>query len=144
MQMFHTKKNQLSAWLLAIAAVALSPAAANAATAGDISAAQVINTSALFFDSGSYPACTVVNVSTAEISVVIELIDLGGNVLLSLTQSLPGGSGNTLQSASLPNGAYARCRFTTNYASTTIRANLMIFHPLSGGTYQMYAISEAR
>jgi hypothetical protein len=85
--MLHSKKNQLSVRLLAIAAIMLSPAAANAATAGDISAAQVLNTSPVYADSASFHTCNVANVSTATISVAVELINSNGGVLISLIRA---------------------------------------------------------
>jgi hypothetical protein len=142
MQMFYTKKNLLSAWLLAIAAVVLSPAAADAATAGDISAAQVLNTSPVWGDSQSYHTCNVVNVSTATISVAVELIDQTGAVLLSNTLSLTAGSWGQTVSPGTYTG-FARCRFTFNYAAANIRANLTTFH-MTNGTFLTYALSEAR
>jgi hypothetical protein len=39
---------------------------------------------------------------------------------------------------------FARCRVTTYNGPGTIRANLTVFHPNADGTYQTYAVSEAR
>jgi hypothetical protein len=144
--MLYTKKNQLSVRLLAIAAIVLSPVAAHAATAGDISAAQVLNTSPVWSDAQSYPTCNVVNISTATITVTIAVIDQNGNVLNSDTiASMPGVTYSIEAfSTSNPYTGYARCRFTTNYASTNIRGNLATMHSVSGGAFQIYALSEAR
>jgi hypothetical protein len=142
--MLYTKKNHLSAQLLSIAAIVLSPAAADASTAGDISVAQVLNTSTLWGDSQSYHSCNVVNVSTATINVTVELISYAGSVLTSGTFTLTAGNGYELNFSGGGFTGFARCRFTTNYPSV-IRANLSTFHtPDSGTTYQTYALSEAR
>ena len=62
--------------LLTCAAVALglTPAAADAATAGDIPLTQVLNTSPLWADSVSYHECIVVNITTGAVTVSGELI----------------------------------------------------------------------
>ena len=143
--MFAKKKTQLSAHLLAIAAIVLSPAAANAATAGDISPVQVLNTSPVYGDGQSFHTCNVVNVSTATISVVVELINSNGGVLISKTLSVSAGNSLELTNNGVGYVGFARCRFTLNYSATTIRANVATFHsPDSGTTYQTYALSEAR
>jgi hypothetical protein len=140
--MLQSKKNQLSVRLLAIAAIMLSPAAANAATAGDISAAQVLNTSALYIDSGTIVICSAANVSTASISVTITGISDSGSALFSNSFTIPGGQSASVQAS--PGSVYARCRFTLNYGPETIRANMMLLHEPDGNTYQTYAVSEAR
>ena len=71
--MLRATKNQLSVPLLAITVLALAPAAAHAEVAGDISIAQVLNTSPLWADAQSYHACNVVNVSTSAVNISIEL-----------------------------------------------------------------------
>ena len=144
--MLTIRKSQLSIPLLAMTAVVLVPAAAHAATAGDISIPQVLNTSPLWADSGSYHACNVVNVSTGSVNISIELIESGGTVLAtsgSTPISLAAGTSTELSVA--PNYVgFARCRFTLNQAPGIIRANLTVFHALGSGTYQTYATSEAR
>jgi hypothetical protein len=144
--MFYSNTGQLLARLLAITAIMLSPAAANAATSGDISAAQVINTSPVLADSASYHACNVANVSTATISVAVELISNGGAVLRTATVTLPAGDAieiaNNGQSPTYV--GLARCRFTTNYAPTTIRANIVSVFQTASGATQTFALSEAR
>lgn len=140
--MLYTNKKLLAARLLAISAIVLTPSAADAATAGDISAAQVLNTSPLWADSGSFHTCNVVNVSTASINVAVELISATGTQILAQTYSLTAGNSAELASTGTYSG-FARCRFTSNYASATIRVNLAIFH-LTNATYQTYAVSEAR
>jgi hypothetical protein len=142
--MLQSKKNQLSAGLLAIASVVLSPAAANAATAGDISAAQVLNTSALYADGGSAIACTATNVSTASINVTIAGISASGSVLFVDSYTIGGGQIVGLQTGQGALTGYVRCRFILNYGPGTIRANMMILHANSDGTLQTYAVSEAR
>jgi hypothetical protein len=145
MQMFAKKKTQLSAHLLAIAAIVLSPAAANAATAGDISPVQVLNTSPVYGDGQSFHTCNVVNVSTATISVVVELINSNGGVLTSETLGIGPGTSRELSFSGGGYTGFARCRFTLNYSATTIRANVATFHSPDGGTtFQTYAFSEAR
>jgi hypothetical protein len=116
--MFHSKKNQLSVRLLAIAAILLSPCAANAATAGDISAAQVLNTSPVRGDSQSYHTCNVVNVSTVTISVAAGLINSTGAVLTSHTFSLSAGNFGQVTFNGGGYTGFARCRFTLNYSAT--------------------------
>jgi hypothetical protein len=139
------RKNPLSVPLLAMTALVLAPAAAHASTAGDISIAQVLNTSPLYADNASYHACNVVNVSASSLNISIELIGSGGTVIASSgTNPVAVGAGTSVE---LSNGAaytgFARCRFTTNFPSS-IRANLTVFHPFTDGSYQTYATSEAR
>jgi hypothetical protein len=145
-QMLTIRKSQLSIPLLAMTAVVLAPAAARAATAGDISIPQVLNTSPLWADSQSYQSCNVVNVSTGSVNISIELIESSGAVLAtsgSTPISLAAGTSIEI-SAGASYVGFARCRFTFNQAPGIIRANLTVFHPLSGGVYQTYATSEAR
>ena len=141
--MRRAQKNRLSAPLLAMtAALVLAPAAGHAATAGDISALSVLNTSPLWADSASYWACNVVNVSTSTFTVTIDLIGSDGSVVTSGAVSLAGGTSTELTGSTT--GGFARCRFSLDLAPTTIRANLTVFHEISSGVYQTYAISEAR
>lgn len=129
--------------LAAMTAVVLAPVAANASTAGDISAPQVFNTSPLWADSASYHACNIVNVTTSNLTVLIELITASGSVLnTSGNVTIDAGTSYELIGGSYT--GFARCRFTTSYGSGSFRANLTIFNPLSSGNYQTYAISEAR
>ncbi len=144
--MLTIRKSQLSIPLLAMTAVVLLPAAAHAATAGDISIPQVLNTSPLWADTHSYHACNVVNVSTGPVNISIELIESSGSVLAtsgSTPISLPAGTSTEI-SAGASYVGFARCRFTFNQAPGIIRANLTIFFPLANGSYQTYATSEAR
>lgn len=143
--MRYSRNNQLSARLLAIAAIVLTPAAADAATAGDISAAQVLNTSALYADAASAIACTVTNVSTATINVTITGVSASGSALFSNSFTIPAGQIQVLQTAQGAVGGFARCRFTLNYGADNVRANITLLHtPDGGSTFQTYAISEAR
>lgn len=147
--MLGAKKTQLSFPLLVMSAIALTPAAGHAATAGDISQSQVLNTSPLWADGLSYHACNVVNITTGAVNVAIELIGAGGTVLAGSTTpvTITAGTSTEISDASgsgTTNIGFARCRFTTNSAPGTIRANETIFHSLGGGNYQTYATSEAR
>ena len=146
--MFGKKNIYFSIPLIAIAALGLARAAGNAATAGDISVAQVLNTSPLYADSGSYHQCNVVNVTTATITVSIELISGSGTVVnAENSTSVPAGSmaaiGDDSASGSSSPG-FGRCRFSTNYGPGVIRANETIFAILPSGNIQTYAVSEAR
>jgi hypothetical protein len=139
-------KNQLLVPLLAVMAVAIAPAAARASTPGDISGAQVLNTSPLWADTKSYHACNVVNVSSTSESISLEIIESDGAVLASsgsTTITLPAGSSTEI-SAGVSYVGFARCRVTTYNGPGTIRANLTVFHSNTDGTYQTYAVSEAR
>ena len=147
--MFSTRKILLLVPLSTIAALGLMPAIGNAATAGDIGVTQVLNTSPLWADSGSYHSCNVVNVTTSSIGLAIELIGSNGSVITSVASiSLPAGESTEILDATASAGAsyvgFARCRFTLNYASGGIRANETVFTRLSSGNYQSYAVSEAR
>ena len=139
-------RNQLLIPLLAVTATAIAPAAARASTPGDISPAQVLNTSPLWADTKSYHACNVVNVSTSSQSISLEIIESDGSVLASSGSTpitvLSGSS--TEISAGAGYVGFARCRVTTYYGPGTIRANLTVFHANTDGTYQTYAVSEAR
>ena len=140
------KIHQFSAALFAMTAVALAPAAAYAATAGDAPAAQTLNTSPLWEDSASYIACNVVNVTTSTINVQVELISSSGSVLLGNSTPISLVAGTSTEVANLSNTfvGFARCRFITNNSPDGIRANATVFHFLGSGTYQTYATSEAR
>jgi hypothetical protein len=140
--MFRTGKNQLSVPLLAMTGLVLAPAAAHAQVAGDISVAQVLNTSPLWADAQSYHACNVVNVTTSPVAVSIELITSAGAVLISAAPTIAAGNSTEVSKFGGYSG-FARCRVTLNDAPGTIRANLTVFHSLGGG-YQTYATSEAR
>lgn len=132
--------------LLAMTAFVLAPAVANAATAGDISVAQVLNTSPLWADTQSYHACNAVNVTTSSVSISIEVINSSGAVLATTgaAVSLAPGTSIELENSTTYTG-FARCRFTLKSdAPGTIRANLTIFHSLGSGVFQTYATSEAR
>src|ERR1700722_9675150 len=139
------RKSPLSAPLLAMSAL-VYVGAAHASTAGDISLTQVLNTSPLWADTASYHACLVANVSTASLNISIEVIGSDGSVLAtSGTSKITIAAGNSVEistGASYP--GFARCRFTLSDSPAAIRANLTIFHPFSNGTYQIYAVSEAR
>jgi hypothetical protein len=139
-------RNQLLAPLLAVIGIAIGPAAARASTPGDISPAQVLNTSPLWADTKSYHACNVVNVSTSSELISIEIIESDGAVLATSGSSpitvLSGSS--TEISAGASYVGFARCRVTTYSGPGTIRANLTVFHANTDGTYQTYAVSEAR
>jgi hypothetical protein len=144
--MFIIARNQLLIPLLAVTATAIAPAAARASTPGDISPAQVLNTSPLWADTKSYHACNVVNVSTSSQSISLEIIESDGSVLASSGSSpitVPSGSSTEISAGAAYVG-FARCRVTTYYGPGTIRANLTVFHPNADGTYQTYAVSEAR
>lgn len=148
--MFREGKSQLSIRTLAMTALVLAPAAAYAATAGDISISQVLNTSPLWADAASYHACNAVNVTTATVKVAVELIGATGNVITgsSTLVAIPAGTSTEISdfntSTGTTNVGFARCRFTLDDAPGTIRGNMTIFHPLSGGNFQIYATSEAR
>ncbi len=140
--MFRIGKNLLTLSLLGMVAIALAPTTGQASTAGDISFLNVLNTSPLWADSASYHACNIVNVSTSTVSVSIELIDSGGGVINSATNvAIAAGTSYELLESS--GNGFARCRFTLQDNPAVIRANLTIFHPISG-VYQTYATSEAR
>lgn len=131
--------------LAAMTVIALAPVAANASTAGDISAPQVFNSSPLWADTASYHACNVVNVSTSNLTILIELISSSGTVLrTSGTSAITIDAGTSYELIGGSYTGFARCRFTTSYGSANFRANLTVFNPLPAGTYQTYAISEAR
>jgi hypothetical protein len=139
-------RNQLLVPLLAVIAVAMTPPAARASTPGDISPSQVLNSSPLWADTKSYHACNVVNVTTSSEAISMEIIGSDGTVLAtSGSTAITVSSGTSVE---ISNGAsytgFARCRVTLYYGSNTIRANLTVFHPNTDGTYQTYAVSEAR
>jgi hypothetical protein len=147
--MFGKRRIDFLGPLLAIATLGLTPVAGNAATAGDISAAQVLNTSPMWADGGSYHSCNVVNVTTATIVVSIELLSVIGEVDASSSGvSLRPGQDVQLNDAGAGSASqfpgFARCRFTLNYGPGSIRANQTIFALLPSGALQTYAISEAR
>jgi hypothetical protein len=136
-------KSRLAALLLAMTALTLAPAAGHAATAGDISVTQTLNTSPLWADAQSYWACNVVNVTTSPITVTTELISASGSVIAtSGATSIPAGTSTELDQS--PGTGFARCRFALNNPADAIRANMTIFHSLGGGLFQTYATSEAR
>jgi hypothetical protein len=137
---------QLLVPLLAVTAIAMAPAAARASTPGDISPAQVLNTSPLWADTKSYHACNVVNISTSSQGISLEIIGSDGTVLATSGSSpITVSSGTSIEiSAGASYVGFARCRVTTYYGSGTIRANLTVFHANTDGTYQTYAVSEAR
>jgi hypothetical protein len=146
--MFIIARNQLLIPLLAVTsiAIAIAPAAARASTPGDISPAQVLNTSPLWADTKSYHACNVVNVSTSSQSISLEIIESDGAVLAtsgSTPITVLSGSSTEI-SAGASYVGFARCRVTTYNGTGTIRANLTVFHANTDGTYQTYAVSEAR
>jgi hypothetical protein len=143
--MFSAIKDQLSVPLLATALV-LVPAAAHA-TAGDIPITQVLNTSPLWADGVSYHACNVVNVTVNAVQVTLVLINASGGVIASNVLNIAGGTSAEIDDRSGGGTTFvgfARCRFSLNQASETIRANMTIFHPLAAGNLQTYATSEAR
>jgi hypothetical protein len=145
--MLTIRKSQLSIPLLAMTAVVLAPVAAHAATAGDISIYKVLNTSPLWADAQSYHSCNVVNVSTSGVGIYIEIIESSGTVLVTTGTTAITLAAGTSYEISSPAGAYtgfARCRFTLLNAPETLRANMTVFHALTGGVYQTYATSEAR
>jgi len=142
--MRRTKNDQFSVPLLATIAFSLSPAVAYAATAGDVGANTILNTSALWADSQSYHACLVANISTGNVNVQIELISGSGAVLETTgTTAITVSAGTVYELSESAGAGFARCRFTLGEPQS-IRANLTVFHPLSGGFYQTYATSEAR
>jgi hypothetical protein len=146
--MLGARKNHFSVPLLAMAALVLAPAAGRAQTVGDISITQTLNTSPLWADAASYHACNVVNVTVSTVTVTLELINANGGVIASNVFNLPGSTSREISDAVGAAGTtfagFARCRFTLNNAPGSIRANMTIFHPLGGGTFQTYATSEAR
>ena len=147
--MVRVKRSEFLAPILAMTALVLAPAAGQAATAGDISISQVLNTSPLWADGLSYHACNVVNVTTSTVKVAIELIGQTGAVLAgsSTLVAIAPGTSSEVDDASgsgTTNVGFARCRFTLDDAPGTIRANMAIFHSLGGGNFQTYATSEAR
>ena len=139
------RKNPLSVPLLAMSAL-VYVGAAHASTAGDISLTQVLNTSPLWADTASYHACNAVNITTASLTISIELIGQDGSVLASSgTSKLTIPAGTSVEIADpTPYSGFARCRFTLTDSPAAIRANLQVFHAVSNGVYQIYAISEAR
>jgi hypothetical protein len=141
-----TSRNQLLAALLMLIAVAMAPTASRASTPGDINPAQVLNTSPLWADANSYHACNVVNVSTSAQSISIEIIESGGSVLAtsgSTPIAVPAGTSTEISAGTAYVG-FARCRVTMYNGTGTIRANLTVFHSNTDGSYQTYAVSEAR
>jgi hypothetical protein len=77
--------------------------------------------------------------------LVVELMSATGTLLGSATSSIPAGNSFGVSYQGQDFSGFARCRFTTNYASATIRGNLTVFHALSGSTaLQIYAVYEAR
>ena len=143
--MLRGRRNPSSVVFLAMSSLVLTPAAAHAATAGDVSTEQVLNTSPLWADGQSYHACNVVNVTTSSVNVLMELISSSGSVLATTTTAVavPAGTSSELENTSAYTG-FARCRFTINSAPGNIRANLTIFHSLGSSVFQTYATSEAR
>jgi hypothetical protein len=145
--MLRARKNRFLVPLLAMAALVLAPAAGGAATEGDNPITQTLNTSPLWADAESFHACNVVNITVSTVNVTLGLINASGGVIASNTFNL---AGSTSQEISDASGAgttfvgFARCRFTLNNDTGTIRANMTIFHPLGGGKLQTYATSEAR
>jgi hypothetical protein len=141
--MFSTRKILLLVPLSTIAALGLMPAIGNAATAGDISVSQVLNTSPLWADAQSYHACNVVNVSTSPVAISVEIIESNGGALTS-SGAITLAAGTSYELAVGPGYVgFARCRLTLNLPGA-IRANLTVFHSLGSGTYETYATSEAR
>ena len=137
--------------LLTCAAVALglTPAAADAATAGDIPLTQVLNTSPLWADSVSYHECIVVNITTGAVTVSGELISSNGTMVNSAGAiSIPAGTAYWLSDANGSGGStymgFLRCRFSTNASAGAIRANETTFAVLPSGNLHIYAVSEAR
>jgi hypothetical protein len=142
--MLTIRKCQLSIAVFAMTAVALVPVAAHAGTPGDISLPQVLNTSPIWADTKSYQSCNFVNVSTGALNITVELISAAGAVLAtSGSISLPAGLSTELALGAGYVG-FARCRFTLNQSPGVILANLTAFHANGDGTYQIFAISEAR
>jgi len=133
---------------LAMAALALAPAAGRAATA---TVAEVLNSSPLWADSQSHHACTVVNVSAFTVDVTIELLGADGKVIATTPTAfvaLTAGAITEVENAN-PYIGLARCRFTVfaNPAVAvppSVRANLTVFHSISAEVFQTYAVSEAR
>ena len=132
--------------LLGLAALAPSSAFA---VAGDAALAKILETSALWADSGhTYHACNITNVTTSNLLVKVDLLDNAGNTLLTsgaapVTLS-PGATSETSPFSIESYTGFARCRFTIAGGSAdAVRANEMVF--FSVGTYfQTFAISEAR
>lgn len=130
---------------LAMAALALAPAVGRAATA------TVLNSSPLWADSQSYHVCTVVNVSASTVDVTIELVGANGKVIATTPTAfvaLTAGEITEVENTH-PYSGLARCQFTFTAAtavtvSPPIRANLTVFHTISAGVLQTYAVSEAR
>src|ERR1700735_4896434 len=127
-------KRLLTVPLLAITALVLAPTLGHAVS-GDAALTNILNTSPLWADSHGYHACNVVNVTTSAVSVTIELIDNGGNVLAEGNWTLAAGTSQELPE-STGNG-FARCRFTLRESAAAIRANMAVFLNTSSG-YQMY------
>ncbi|BAP57533.1 hypothetical protein THII_3236 [Thioploca ingrica] len=133
--MISTKKNRFSFAALAVAAITVAP---------NVEAA-VIATSPVWADSGqSYHACNVVNISTATVSVTVELINSVGTVVTGpTTVSLLAGHSIELpgSSSSDPSG-FEWCRFTAS-SVTSLRGNISVFRYM-GSYYDTLAMSEAK
>jgi subtilase family serine protease len=117
------------------------------ALAGTVSKVEALNTSPLWADSGqSYHACDVVNVSDSPASVIVDLINSNGAVLVTTGASpinLAVGNSVEIANFSATYSGFARCRFSAANAPGAIRANLSIFH-WNGTYWDTLASSEAR
>jgi hypothetical protein len=152
--MFRTKERKMSIvsrnhFLVPLATImttAIALPAAQAATSGDISHTQVMNSSPLWADTKSYHACTVANVTTSAESVSIEIIESDGAVLATSgsTDITVAAGGSVEIAAGATYTGFARCRVTTYEGANTLRANLTVFHSNGDGTYVTYAVSEVR
>jgi hypothetical protein len=139
--MIAIRKTRILAPLLATAVLVAAPTVTPASTAGDVPLLQVLNTAALFANTGAYHACSVVNVSTGNVNLTIELIGPSGAVISTTgTITIAGGQIEAL-SDSVGDG-YARCRISTA-TPTLVRGSLEVFYATST-VIQTFATSEAR
>lgn len=134
--------------VLSMMAISTVPTVANA-VAGDSTAqsTNILNTSLLYADHpASYHACNVVNVTTANLKIKIDLINISGTVLGTTgTTPITLNAGLGYELIANPGSNYigfARCRISV-VDPANVRANLTVFH--STGTYfESLAVSEAR
>ena len=118
------------------------------ALAGEVSITEVLNTSPLWADSGqTYHACDVVNVSASPVSIMVNLVNSSGAVLVTSGASpINLAVGNSLEIANFAKtySGFAHCRFEIGNASgNPVRADLTIFH-WTGAYYETVASDDAR